>query len=188
MTRSHVALHFDCLSLRNLMAPFTMLSASCGAADTIGVTWSKKPCFTWFQLSWPKEFNGAIYNTICHVMSMPMASFDQKSHVVPNYVHLDLTNSVEPFAIPLAWHDACADVSGITWPKESCYTPFLSSWLEEFSHTIYKALGIIWYWHHCQCVTLLKHHDPSCFNHLNLRNSWCHLQCCWSQMMLMQRM
>ena len=64
MTRkSHVAPHFDHLDSRNALMPLILLLASYNVdASTNGVTC---PLFcTSFQLPWPKEYNGAVGNTI----------------------------------------------------------------------------------------------------------------------------
>ena len=56
---------FQFLDLRNSAVPLTMPSASCEAdADTIGITWHKNTCWTSLWSSWPKEFNGAIDDSI----------------------------------------------------------------------------------------------------------------------------
>ena len=42
--------------------------------DVNGVTWQKKSCFTSFQLSWSKEFNGTIDNANANGITWPQKS------------------------------------------------------------------------------------------------------------------
>ena len=65
MIKSHVAPQFSYLDAWSALVPLTMLFASCNTdASTSGVTCPAKACFTWFPLSWPKEWNGATDNTV----------------------------------------------------------------------------------------------------------------------------
>ena len=61
MTKSDGASHFNHLDLRNSVEQFTMPLASCDAdTDANGIMWWENSCCTSHQLSWPKEFSGAI--------------------------------------------------------------------------------------------------------------------------------
>ena len=47
-------------------------------------------------------------------MPVPMLSYDQESHVAPEFNHLDLMNAIVPLIMPLVLCDANAAINGIT--------------------------------------------------------------------------
>ena len=45
--------------------------------------------------------------------TVPLASHDQKGHLLPHFDHLDIRNSVMPLTMPSASHVAHANASGL---------------------------------------------------------------------------
>ena len=85
LPKSHVTPHFDYLDLRNAILPLKMSLASQDTdASENCVTWPKKSCCTPFWLSWNKECNGAINNTVgfiwCHCWC--------QWHYMIKYIHI----------------------------------------------------------------------------------------------------
>ena len=71
------------------------------------ITWPKMPYCTVFQMSWPKEFSYAIYNTTGITCCWwHWQSHDQTSHMWPHSDCLDLRNSVVPLTMLSVWCDA----------------------------------------------------------------------------------
>ena len=74
--KMHVAHHFNCLDIRNVMVPLTIPSASCDpGADAYGVTWPKKSCCTSFWFSCLVSLD--LRNAFVPLM-MSLVSHDQK--------------------------------------------------------------------------------------------------------------
>ena len=103
--KRHVALHFDCLYLRNTIMPFMMLLTS---------------CYTDSDPKWH------------HVTPIPVASCNAnasgncitwpKSLVTSNFDCLDPRNVMLPQTMLTASCDAITSVSGIIWSQKLCCT------------------------------------------------------------------
>ena len=78
-----------------------------------GITLPIKSCFASFHLSWPKEYNGAIYDATDVEWCWPSTNGVTwpESHVAPHFDCLDLRNVM----VPLASCDA--SMNGVTWPE-----------------------------------------------------------------------
>ena len=104
------------------------------------IRWPKKSCCTSFWLSWPKECNSTIDNSIgimwcwvccqwityfqhwcqwCQLMLMlvSMASHDQRCHVAPHFDCLNPRNTVVTLMMLSTTHDTNDSGNGITWTK-----------------------------------------------------------------------
>ena len=67
-------------------------------------------------LSWGMQW----YHWWCnqhYVMSKPMVSQDEKSHLAPNFNHLDLMIAMMALMTTMASFDASSSANGITWPE-----------------------------------------------------------------------
>ena len=126
---------------------------------------------------------------------MPMVSHYQKSHVVPHFNCLDLTNSMVPFMMPSALCVA-ANANSVTWSKKSHCTSFWSPWPKECRDATEDAVSIIWHWcwyqwshitkkviFHIISILVTKgiqcHNLQHCLHHVNLMPIASH-SCCTS--------
>ena len=111
-----------------------------------GVTWWKRSHCTSFQLSWHKEYSCTIndgvgitrrqfqcqwYNTphfsclnlrnavlpLTMPVPVPVALYDQKSHVASHFNSFNLRNRMVPLTMPWASCDAHASAYHVTWPE-----------------------------------------------------------------------
>ena len=73
--KCHVAPHFKCFNLRNIIVPLTTLGIMWHQHQCHWCQWPEKWCCLSFQLSWPQECSGAFADTIG--ITWP------KSHVTP---------------------------------------------------------------------------------------------------------
>ena len=116
---------FDHFDLNNGMVPLITLLASCHTDTSInGIQWPEKSCCTFFQLSWPNEYSGAI--DITWYWCQCQVSNDQNSLIVPCFDHLELTNMMALLMVPSV---SCDANIGITWPRKSCFILFKLSWI-----------------------------------------------------------
>ena len=85
--KGHTAPNFDHTALRNGMLPLIMQFILHSTNAIANATTSPKLSYCPLsQLSWPKECNGALM--------IPLASHDQKCHVVPHFNDLDIRNAM----------------------------------------------------------------------------------------------
>ena len=66
-----------------------------------------------------------LYHWQCHLHQMmlmpaPNTSYDQNTHVAPNFSYLDQTDAMVILMVPFASCDADAGANCITWPEKSC--------------------------------------------------------------------
>ena len=119
------------------------------------------------------------------LIPVPMLSHDQERHFAPCFhclhlsnemalddqnlffCHPDLRNAMVPSVMLSMSCDAPASASGITWPKESCYTSFQSSWPQECDGGTDDAVGIIWHQSPANGITWPK---TSCC--ISFQSSW----------------
>ena len=161
MTTLHFSFYDDCLQV---ICDFCA-SASAGAGIRVMCHWW---CY-WY-----------------HVMLMPMASHDHKSHVAPHFNHLDLRNVMMSLMTQSASLDATVSVNGITWPKRSYCTLFCSFWCKECNTAIDISISVMWwwYWYHVRLMSEpMVSHDPKVMLHLIVKiftsgmqgcYLWCH--------------
>ena len=118
-----------------------------------GITWPKKSCCILFiyhpeltpavvSLTMPSASHAANASTQC--------STRPKSHLVPHFNYLDLTNEVVPLMILLASPDDDAGANGITEWKKWCHISCWSSWPNKWNGAIADTVGIIWHWNQYQ--------------------------------------
>ena len=165
------------------MVPLMMLLESCDTdACANGIKWSKMLCCTSFWLSWHKECNGVIVNTIGLIpLGVPMVYHVQGGHCAPHFNNCDLRNAMAPLMMLFTSHDADINAvasndtsingSSITWwkshvtPHSSCLelrnavVPLMM--LLAACYTDASASGIKW----------PESHVLSHFNCLDLRNA-----------------
>ena len=150
--RGHVALHFNCLNLRNEIVPLMMLLVSCGTdASANDIIWLKCHVASHFDYL-------DLINTVVQ-FTMPMASGDAitaasgitllKSPVLPHFVHPDLI--MQWWHLQCHWYHVIAKLVPMTSKTEekSCCTSFWLSWQSSCSSAIDDAICIIWCW--CWC-------------------------------------
>ena len=156
-----IAYHCNCLYLRKIMIPFMMLLVSCDTDnEPSGIMWQQHQWHHMMPIpvaivSWDQKkvisnvdcldlSNSDIENPGHHVMPTPLlrAWHDQKSHVAPQFDHLDTRDVIVLLTMPSASCD-------VPWPKKFQCTSYWSSWCKECSCAINSAVYIIWCW--CQC-------------------------------------
>ena len=125
-----VSTHFHHLDLRNAVMPLTMPSTSLATnASMEGITWPKRSCCTLFQLSWPKECNGAIDNAVTIYDANAGATWwwcrQQWSHMTkksfePHFDHLNIRNAIAPLMTLSASY--YPDANGKSQDQESLVT------------------------------------------------------------------
>ena len=91
--KGHVAPLFNCLNLRNAVAPLMMLLASCDPdACAFGIRWQKRLVASHLD---------------CHCVRSAVVPFlSQWPYVSPHSDHLELTNAILPLEMPSALLDA----------------------------------------------------------------------------------
>ena len=116
--KSHGSPFFNYLDQRNAKVSLIMLLASCDVdASTNGVIWLKSnvsPHFDCLVLK-PQWCHWWCCQHYMILMSVAVASHDQKSHVAPHFDCPDLMNAMVP--LMLASHKTGTSGNGITWPK-----------------------------------------------------------------------
>ena len=148
--KSHVALNFDCLDIRNIVVPLTKLMASYDAISANGMTWPENSCDTSCQSSLHNQCNGIINNAIsitcclCHCQWQ--WQFTTKRSCYTSFQSFWHKNGMLPLMKPSASCDTDTTANGITWPR--C-TSFQLFWGEEHSYVIFNAIGTMWcqFWH-----------------------------------------
>ena len=76
-------------------------------------------------------------------MPAPMLSHDQKSHVAPNFNHLDLRNVMVSLTTLLASHDSKTSASGVNDQKSYFEPHFKCDLSKEYSGAITDTIGIM---------------------------------------------
>ena len=108
--KGHVTPNFDCLYLRNAVAPLIMLFASYNTDAKISHV---EPYFSHHD-----QRNGIVpLMTLlmpCYTNASTNMSHNQTSHVIPHFSCLDLRNAVLSLMMPVASHDSHADITGMT--------------------------------------------------------------------------
>ena len=183
------------------MIPLMMLLASDDIQHPCQWCHMTKESFcTSFQLSWPKEHNGAIDDTIgitwhwCqhHVLAYGMQWWHwwcrsimwhwcqcqgikwPESNVAPHFDCLDQSTAVVPLTVLTASCDASTGPSGVTLPKMSCCTSLWSSGPKECIGTINGAVNITWCWHLFSGITKCNTNTSGIM--------WCQRWCQWHHM------
>ena len=134
----NVALHFNCLDLRNTILPFLM---PCHQVIPTPV-----PMLNLFLSILTKQCSGAIDDTIGIIWCWHQLHHMTKKSCYFSFDHLDLTNGMLPLMTLLASCDTVSSIIGITWPKSYVAPHF--KYLDEikYSGVIDDAIGIIWCW------------------------------------------
>ena len=124
-------------------------------ANTNGVTWPESICCTSFQLSWPKESNGAIDNTV-GITTGGNGVTDQKVMLHLILIGIELKNAM----------DTINDTIGFMWlwcqhqwhhmAKTVLLVSFSSSWPIKLNCAIEDTAGIMWDWHQQQWHYMTK--------------------------------
>ena len=149
MTNSHVAPHFKCLDLRNIMLLLVMQLMSHDTDDgTIGVIWPKK---VMLHLNFD---NLDLRNAILWLM-MLSAAHDSDTSI--NSIRWPKKSCCISFWLsqPRKWMVWLRMPFGIRWhwckwhqmnKKKSHCTSFWFSWSKKCKSSIYYAVGLMWYW------------------------------------------
>ena len=118
-----------------------------------------------FWLSWVKEYNDAIDDTIniSDLMPVPvlMTSHGKKGHVVPHFDYLDPRNAVMSLLMHLAACDTDAGINGIVWLKYHVTPHFNSLEIRNVMVPLTMSSaswGWCW-WHWCH---MIKNHVALC--------------------------
>ena len=124
--------------------------------DTTGIMWCwyshqwchliTKPCYTYFQLFWPKEYTGDIHDVVSIMWHWHWHQWHHmnKYHCALHLNNLDLRTAVVSLMIPSASCDTNASSNGVIWLEKSCGTSMWSP--KECNGAIDFTIGIMWCW------------------------------------------
>ena len=139
-------------------------------SDTVIIMWH----WCWNQLHYRTRsciahcFNDLAQMNTVVLLTILLASYNQKSHVSCHFNYLGIANSVMPLLLLLPLHNANAN--GITWPKTSWCILFWLSWSNKWNGAIDDT------WNHItQKPAWIALHDQNsyvahCFKLLELMN------------------
>ena len=176
---SHVAPHFGCLDLRNVMAPLAMPSAPHDAyANANGITWPKISCSS-FQLCWPKNCLGDIADAITIIWHWHQCNWYHTTKL--HLISIIFTQGMQwcNFVLLTASCDPNPGANGITRAKSHVAPHF--DHLELTNAVVALIILLV----SCDtdtsmnCITWQKRYVIHCFNHLY---TWYWYQCQQCQM------
>ena len=116
---SHFAPHFDCLFVRKVVVPLTMLMTPCNVnISANGMTWPERSCCILFQSYWPHKCNGTFDNTICITCCLCQSLWEHitKISCCTSFNPFDIRNWIVSFMMPCISNDTEASANSITWP------------------------------------------------------------------------
>ena len=172
--KSPVALHFNCIELRNITVPLIIASVSWKVhVNANGVIWQEKhiaphfdhldlrnammslimPLASHVQKSHLQliliilTFEMQMDNWQCHLASVDTSANVTpwpQSHIVPYFDCLDLGDTVVPLMMSSALCDADTGFNGTKWPRMSCCIKFQLSWPKVCNSAINDASSITW--------------------------------------------